>query len=42
MVLDIEHFLDDVEAGDVSKLDVPGAVNIVGVIAGVRGRRRRK
>jgi hypothetical protein len=30
--LDIEEVVDDVEAGDVSKLDVPGAMDIVAVV----------
>ena len=37
MFLDIEEVVHDVEAGDVSKLDVPGAIDIVIV---VRARRR--
>ena len=33
MVLDVEKVLDNVETVNVSELDVPGAINIVAVIA---------
>jgi len=32
LFLDVEEVVDDVEAGDVSKLDVPGAIDIVAVV----------